>query len=182
MGTIVKISGQSFADKFKEVIRVGLNWDRLYEERWPIVTVTLKTPEDLHRCFMPWYIGPDGNEVGYDDEHAVPMRLTDVPKSFHLLNKERKGDIQAYVDEFRRNKGIVRFMAPTYALPDNQYFILDRNHRLSALTLNEVPFEVTLWNVCGPLEQDGLLDVLYWLPPQSRPLKATLLQETKSHG
>ena len=94
------------------------------------------------------------------------MSLHDVPKAMPLLNEERKADIQNYVDLFRKEKGVIEFTAPTYALPDGQYFILDRNHRLSALALNAVPFRVTLWNVRGPLESDGLLDLIHWTPPR----------------
>lgn len=160
------ISVSTFTQKFRDVIRVGLNWDRFDEENWPIELVPLESTTDLNRCFMPWYIGPDGNEVAYDSPLAVPMRLTDVPKTMQLLNDERKADIQNYVDNFRSQKDVIEFNAPTYALPDEQYFILDRNHRLSALTLNGIRFKVTLWNVCGPLDPDGLLDVIHWVSPR----------------
>jgi hypothetical protein len=32
--------------------------------------------------------------------------------------------------------------------------------------LNSVPFEVTLWNVRGPLDPSCLLDLIHWLPPR----------------
>ena len=155
-----------FDKAFRDVIRVGFNWDRFLEGAWPIETVTLDSQESLSRCFMPWYIGAKGDEVAYDDPDAIPMNLSDVPKAVALLNGERRADIQQYVDKFRGQKDAIRFSAPTYALPDNCYFILDRNHRLSALALNPVPFEVTLCNVRGPLDPDGLLDLIHWVPPR----------------
>lgn len=152
----------AFAIAYRDVIRVGLNWDRFFAERWPVEVVTLTTPADLARCFMPWYIGVHGQEVAYDDPDAVPMSLADVPKATTVLNDERKRDLQEYVDKFSREGGVVRFTAPTYALPDDQYFLLDKNHRLAALAVLEVPFEVTLWNVRGPFDADALLDLTYW--------------------
>jgi hypothetical protein len=53
-------------------------------------------------------------------------------------------------------------------MPNDQYFLLDRNHRMSALAMTESPFLVTLWNVRGPFEMDGLLDLRYWLPESKR--------------
>lgn len=156
----------AFADQFRDAIRVGFNWKRFFAEKWPIETVTLSSRPQLARCFVPWYIGPQGNEVAYDDPIAVPMRLTDVPKSIPLLNEERRADVYDYVDQFKSEAATVRFAVPTYSLPDDHHFVLDRNHRLSALTLESVPFEVTLWNVRGPLESDGLLDLIHWLPPR----------------
>ncbi len=166
MSTVKPPSPTRFDKAFRDVIRVGFNWDRFLKEKWPIELVHIQSPSDLGRCFMPWYIGKKGDEVAYDHVEAVPMCLTDVPKAIQILNEERRGDLQEYVDAFRNQKDVIKFDVPTYALPDNQYFILDRNHRLSALTLNPVPFDVTLWNVCGPLDPDSLLDLIHWLPPR----------------
>jgi hypothetical protein len=155
-----------FARRFRDAIRVGFNWDRFFAESWPVDAVRLASPAELKRCFTPWYIGPTGDEVAYDDPAAKPMCLSDVPKAVELLSDERKADIFGYVDALKAEPPPVRFVAPTYALPDGQHFILDRNHRLSALAVHPVPFEVTLWNVRGPLEPDGLLDLIHWVPPR----------------
>jgi hypothetical protein len=151
-----------FAKKFRDSIRVGLNWERFFRESWPIKSVVLESHADLERCFMPWYIGKAGEEVTYDDVEAAPMRLTDVPKIKGILSDERQSDIHEKVTLFREGHGVIEFAAPTYALPDDQYFVLDRNHRLSALTMVSVPFRVTLCNVRGPLDPNCLLDLIHW--------------------
>lgn len=166
-----------FEDKFREDIRVGLNWDRFLREGWPIEKVVIKTMAGLRRCFVPWYIGPDGKEQAYDSKDAVPMRLTDVHKAIELLHDQRAADIHEFVREFKGTKERIQFDVPTYSLPKKQYFVLDRNHRLSALTLLSAKFEVTLWNIQGPFELDGLLDLYHWLTPKQRRQKATLLEK-----
>lgn len=153
-----------FTRTFREAIRVGFNWDRFFAEEWPIELVSVDAHPELGRCYMPWYVGAEGNEVAYHDPTAVPISLSDVPKNMPIFNEERRVDIQQYSDSFRHQTGLIKFEAPTYALPDNRYFILDRNHRLAALTLNSVPFEVTLWNVRGPLDPICLLDLIHWVP------------------
>jgi len=152
-----------FERRFRDDIRVGFNWDRFLSEKWPIELVTLVSHPDLCRCYTPWYVGAVADEVAYDDPLAAPMRLHDVPKAFEILSDERKSDIQEKVDKYRTETGLIHFAAPSYSLPDGDYFILDRNHRLSALALSEKPFEVELWNVRGPLEEDCLLDLHHWL-------------------
>jgi hypothetical protein len=155
-----------FEERFRDDIRVGFCWDRFLAERWPIEQVTLVSRQELDRCFTPWYVGPVADSVAYDDPQAVPMSLHDVPKAFEILSDERKADIQEKIDKLRGDSGLIRFTAPTYNLPDGGYFILDKNHRLSALALSETPFEVELWNVRGPLEKECLLDLHHWLEGQ----------------
>jgi len=160
-------STAAFAAKFRDAIRVGFQWDRFFAENWPVELVTIETREALGRCYMPWYIGVAGEEVAYDHPEAAPMSLADVPKAVTLLNAERRADISKYVDEFRAANGVVEFEAPTYAMSGDRYFILDCNHRLSALALSAEPFRVMLWNVCGPQDSGGLLDLIHFAPPQA---------------
>jgi hypothetical protein len=154
---------EEFEEKFRESIRVGFNWDRFLAERWPIQRVVLVSLNDLGRCFTPWYVGKVAEELPYDHPHAAPMSLSDVPDAFLILNEERKADIQQKIDDLRRSSSPVRFIAPTYALPDDRYFVLDKNHRLSALAVSGKPFETELWNVQGPFEKECLLDLTFWL-------------------
>jgi len=156
-------TSHEFEDRFRDEIRVGFNWDRFLSERWPIERVALTTYADLGRCFAPWYVGKTGDEVPYDDPDAVPMSLHDVPKAFEILGDVKRADIQEKIDELRKHPPVVEFTVPSYGLPDGGYFILDRNHRLSALTLSGVQFHVDLWNVHGPFEKDCLLDLHHWL-------------------
>ena len=157
-----QVSAEVFKSTFQDVIRVGLNWERFLAEQWPIEEVRLESHDELARCFVPWYIGKGGEEVAYDHPEAVPMRLVDVPKATRLLHDERQDDIRDNVSEYERHASDVEFIAPSYALPGNEYFLLDRNHRMSALTIAPVRFRVTLWNVRGPLEKEGLLDLIHW--------------------
>ncbi len=154
---------KEFEVEFRESIRVGFNWDRFLTEKWPIERVALKSESNLARCFTPWYVGKGAEELSYDHPHAVPMSLSDVPNAFAILSGERKVDIQEKIDEIRGGPSPARIIVPTYALPEDRYFVLDKNHRLSALALSGMLFEVELWNVRGPFEKDCLLDLDFWL-------------------
>jgi hypothetical protein len=145
-----------------------LNWQRFFAEKWPIELVTINAVPALSNCFMPWYIDAKGDEVAYDHHEAHPMSVKDVPRAMRLLNDERRADIYEKVESLEKADGVVRFDVPTYSLPAGQYFVLDRNHRLSALTLHPVPFEVTFWSVAGPLDPDCLLDLIHWTPPRKQ--------------
>jgi hypothetical protein len=154
---------EQFKERFCESIRVGFNWNRFLAENWEIERVQLVSENDLARCFTPWYVGKAAEELPYDHPHAVPMSLSDVVKAFAILSDERKADILNKFDGLRVGARPVQFVAPTYALPDDRYFVLDKNHRLSALALRGMPFEVELWNVLGPFQKECLLDLNFWL-------------------
>ena len=154
---------EEFEATFRDDIRVGFNWERFLAERWPIERVTLTDRAALDRCSAPWYVVRAGESVPYDDVHAFPMSLRDVPKAFEILSDERKADIRGKIEKFRDREGVVRLTVPTYGLPDGSYFVLDRNHRLAALVVTNFPFDVELWNVLGPPDKDALLDLHHWL-------------------
>jgi hypothetical protein len=162
-----QLTVEEFEKKFRESIRVGFNWDRFLAERWPIERVMLFSENDLGRCFTPWYVGKGGEELPYDDPHAVPMSLHDVPKAFAILSDERKADIQDKINAIRGGPSPVQVIAPSYALPDDRFFVLDKNHHLSALVVSGLRFEVELWNVRGPFEKECLLDLDFWLKDQA---------------
>jgi hypothetical protein len=156
-------SPRQFAEKFREGIRVGFNWERFLAEKWPIERISISDRAILGRCFMPWYIGKSGEDVAYDDAAGAPMSLTDVPKAMEILNDERKGDLQEKIEKLQRGDAGPRLIVPSYGLPDGNFFIMDRNHRLSAIMLTSGDFEIELWNVLGPHEEDCLMDLNHWL-------------------
>ena len=124
MDSRVQVSARTFASKFRAHIRVGFNWDRFFKENWPIELVDLRSPADLARCYGPWYLDKSGKEVAYDNPEAVPAKLADAAKAIEILNDERKCDIWQYVEEFKTHGDVIEFSAPTYALPQDEYFVL----------------------------------------------------------
>jgi hypothetical protein len=152
-----------FDEEFRDAIRGGFNWDRFLDEQWPIERVVVDSKEQLGRCFTPWYIGLVGDQVAYDDPASAPMSVADVPKAMPVLSEERKADILDKIASFCGEDGTIRFVAATYGLPDGNFFVMDRNHRLAALVFCDKPFKVELWNVRGPFETDALMDLHYWV-------------------
>lgn len=108
---------KEFESRFRDVIRVGLNWDRFLQEQWPIEVVKLNSQRDLARCFTPWYVGKSAEELPYDHPHAVPMSLSDVPKAFMILSDERRADIQVKIDLLRNASSTVQFIAQLTRCP-----------------------------------------------------------------
>jgi hypothetical protein len=76
--------------------------------------------------------------------------------------RPRLGEVVSAIHE------VIGIQVPTHALPNDQCFVLDRNHRLPALTFASTPFRITLWNVRGPLQAHYVRDLTCWLPKDAR--------------
>jgi hypothetical protein len=157
----------AFADAFRQGIRVGFKWDRFLADNWPVRSARLTTPDGLRQCLLPWYLGGSGREVAYNEPDAKPLRLSSIPQVLDSLKADRQARIQRFVAQFKLATAPVEFSVPAYSLASDGYLVLDGNHRLSALTLSSVPFAISLWSVCGPLEDDCLPDLVHWSKSQS---------------
>jgi hypothetical protein len=157
-----------FEATFRPVIRVGFNWNRFLNERWPITVVRVVDRRTLGGSVLPWYLGSAGQEVPYDAPDADPIYLAQIPAVVASLNNARQSGIQEYVERFRAQPAI-EFSVPSYDLGSARQLALDGNHRLSALLLTEVPFTVTFFSVHGPMEPNCLLDLIHWAAQDAEP-------------
>jgi hypothetical protein len=62
-----------------EIVLQGITaqfaWNRFLTDRWPITLEVVATPQELGRCYLPWYYGPNNSEVSGDDPGAKAFRL-----------------------------------------------------------------------------------------------------------
>jgi hypothetical protein len=118
--------------------------------------------EELSSFYLPWYLGPKGEEVRYDNRQARPVRLSDVPLSLNGLKPERRDLIGRLAALFEQSRPPIQLVAAAYALPSDEYLILDGNHRLAALATSNVPFRAVLFVVHGPADPSALPDLIHW--------------------
>jgi len=135
----------AFTQKFCPKIRTGFNWSRFKSEDWPIEIVTVSDSSQFAALRLPWCLNPKNEYVSFAAEDAVRVRLSEVEVWFAHLPAEIRADIERYEKKYRHAEGVVSFDFPAYAIPKQQYLVLDGNHRLSALTRSGVPFRLQRW-------------------------------------
>jgi hypothetical protein len=148
-----------FVAEFGRDIRVGLNWNRLLKDRWPLSKRLLRDRTDFDACWLPWYLGTEGGEVRYDAVGARPVRLSDIPAVVTNLRMDRQRDVAEYARHFREAEDVIRFSVPAYMVSSSGFVALDRCHRLAALAMDDFQFEVEVIGLEGPLDPECLPDL-----------------------
>jgi len=149
-----------FHSKFCRGIRVAFNWQRLFVEGWPIAVSKLQDSAIFSTLKLPWYLG-DSGFVSFNAPGALPVRLVDIEKWYPLLPEKQQSDIDNIKGEFLSGARTTEFEFPVYAVPKDEYLVMDGNHRLSALALAKLPFTIDMWVVRGPIDPVALKDLTH---------------------
>jgi hypothetical protein len=147
---------------FKPHVRVLLNWKLLAENQSSVIMFATRDLDLISQWYAPWHINSSRQEANYDDVDARPIRLNELRNLLPVFNKERQEKIKRLSEELRAFSPPVQVMVPTYSLRDNSQFILDNNHRLSALILEKIPFRLMVFSIQGLLDRSFLPDLRQW--------------------
>ncbi len=155
------VSLDFFKTVFEQNITVLLNWDALSHSRAQArVNVKLLTSrEELENLYTPWHLNAQQQEVGYDGTTDAPLKISQVQTSLSSLNPKRQKAITELAQSFSQYTKAVEFYVPLYKFSESQYFVLDANHKLSALYMSAVPFKIIAFVVEAPATTDILQDL-----------------------
>ncbi|WP_172122513.1 MULTISPECIES: hypothetical protein [unclassified Devosia] len=154
-----ELTAADYREQFPD-ITVGLNWERFAAERWPIERRTLTNRQELlgfHTFFR--------KSLGRIMPHFLhwlasqQMRMGDVVENFARIPAEHRASVEYFVAQWASSPGPLQLELPTYRFAPSEHFILDGNHRATAIALSGKPFRIELVSVVGPRERDALVDV-----------------------
>lgn len=97
--------------------------------------------------------------MNYQNPNGVAVVLGNIREWYPLLAKQRLEKISEIKEQYTRGATATSFEFPSYALPKDEYLILDANHRLCALTLSAAPFDIRMFVVRGPWREAALADL-----------------------
>jgi len=143
-----------FIGRYRERIRVRLDWYALGGEEWTVRTVRLALPQDLPKLWTPWYANAASGPPPSDPQ-AWPLSVEHA-----AANRARLGANQNTLDrhmaEWREDQIIE---APALALARERFLLLDRNHHVVAGALLLRPATLMLHALVGPPGAKMLLDL-----------------------
>jgi hypothetical protein len=143
-----------------------LDWAAFRRDRWPVRVMRLKDRAKLRDAFTCFRLS-----AGRVDPHflhwllARNMPIFEVEKRYSALRTADRDKFDAFEQLFRE-QGYAQFAIPAYGLANDRLFVLDGNHRCVALARCEVPFEITVYKVAGPLIASACGDVLRCRDPR----------------
>lgn len=147
---------EGFTDRFVGEIRVAFNWHRFGSERWLVERIELRSPDQLAALEAPMCLDPDGHPCGLHDDGARRVTVGEVPGLLDRLG-QRADFIREKAARYR-GAGVMRDELPGYGIRGGA-ILMDGVHRSTAALIAEVPIELDLYVVRGPLDPDCLADL-----------------------
>lgn len=154
-----QISMDLFKGIFQKNITVMLDWDRLIESDSQISVIHFTNKLEIESFYTPWHLNDQNQEIGYDGTSSKPLKLSEIELSLNYLNAKRFASISALVASFNQYNKPVEIYAPLYKFSDSEYFIMDANHKLSALMMADVPFSLVAFVIEAPQDKQILNDL-----------------------
>lgn len=154
-----EMTAADFRDQFPE-IEAGLNWERFAAEGWPIEHRVLTDREEL-LGFYTFFRRSLGRIMPHFLHWVASrqMRMAEVLEHIERLPPRDRATIGHFRAQWQSGTEPIRLQLPTYQFGDGENFLLDCNHRTTAIALSGRPFRIELFSVLGPRERDALVDV-----------------------
>ncbi len=134
---------KDFEKKYRERIRVIIDWKRFAGSEWTVEQTQLALPRDVRKVWTPWLTPAD--RTGTHSLGAA-LSLTEVAEDPTLIGEEQ-ATLFDHADELAHG---VAIDAPAFALAGGRYLLLDRNHRIAAATILRRTAILELAVIVGP--------------------------------
>src|SRR5262245_38476845 len=141
---------------------VGLNLQRFANEECSVSRKSIQAAQELRDLYVPWYLDrKTGAPVGWNHPNASPVTVGEVAADLSVW-PAKQSEIQRYRTMYTAVAAPIMLTLPAYSLPNGRKLILDGKHRLIGLALAETGFEITLWCIDGPIDENALPDLRHW--------------------
>ena len=153
-----EITATEYRQLFPE-IEAGLNWERFAAERWP-VEYRVVTERDELLQFFTFFRSSLGRVMPHFLHWLASrqMRMGEVLRHIEQLPPRDRATIEHFRGQWQGGSEPIALQLPTYQFGGGEHFLLDCNHRATAIALSGRPFRIELFSVTGPRERDALVD------------------------
>lgn len=141
-------------------IELRLHSERIPPERCRIYRRQIRSGAHAARLFSAFRSGGGRPFVGFGHPLARPMRIGEVIDHLEEIDPSERRRFAA--DKFLETGMPEQVEVPAYALGEDEYLLLDGNHRTTALCLAEQPSRLTLRVLEAPVDRRFLIDLKYW--------------------
>lgn len=140
----------------------GLRLEALPAEGTRIETVTVNRARALGDLFTPCRRTRRRVETGLTNPFSRPMSVEEVADALGLFAPDHRRVFERYLRQFSHADTPVRLDVPAYDLGRGRLLLLDGEHRVTALFMADVPCQVRLAVLHGPIDRLIFPDLRYW--------------------
>jgi hypothetical protein len=150
-----------YRDRFPG-IQLRLHLDRIPAALGSVSAVRTRDRQDLGSLFTAYRATGRKVEASMNNPWARPMRIAELASRLDQFDPLNRKAFEHYRDTFAAATAPIRLEAPAYDLGRDGYLLLDGNHRIAALFMADIPFELTLVVLHAPVDRKILVDLRYW--------------------
>lgn len=127
-----------------------------------IATVTVREARALGGLFTTCRRTRRHVETSLANPFSRPMSVEEVADALGLFTPDHRRVFERYLRQFIRQDAPVRLDVPAYDLGRGRHLLLDGEHRVTALYMADVPCDVRLAVLRGPVDRRIFPDLRYW--------------------
>ncbi|MFD7534725.1 hypothetical protein [Streptomyces sp. NPDC059819] len=159
---------QQFATRFRDDIRVMIDWTQLADANTYVSVRTLAREEarrHLARLFTVWYTSPEGEDSLWIRPGSQPLRVGEAGRTAQRWPEVRTHAVADLVQAYTAAPEPVPLNIPAYAVDDGRFLLLDGNHRAVAAHRAGAAVRLTLFALHGPVCETVLPDLRHYGAP-----------------
>lgn len=149
---------QKYKDTYKSEIRMQICWAKIANDT-AVDTIKLDRIDDVAALHTAWYFPQVDGGTDYLDSEKRNLKVGEVAGNLGMVAAHEE-DIKCWLQELcSSNNSPLVF--PAYRLPDDEYLLLDGNHRVvAAVVVEKLP--ITLHVLRGNISKEILPDLWRW--------------------
>lgn len=155
-----------FVTVFRDgAVRAWLNWAKIGDGSCELIERHSRSRDELGAVFTVWYRTPGGQPGDWRNPEDHPVRVRDARRELQSWPDDRHARVDRFTNVFAESTEPVQLVLPAYVVGEDEYLLLDGNHRAVAAFEQGCDVRVLLFALRGPLSAEVLPDLSHFPRP-----------------
>lgn len=140
-------------------VRAWLDWAQVQDGSFCLDETYTRSKDILGSLTTVWYSTPDGEQGDWRNPRDRLLRVHEARSGLTSWPDDREQRVATFKTRFAAEAEPIQLVLPAYAVGDEQYLLLDGNHRAAAAYEQNSEVRLLLLALRGPIRGDILPDL-----------------------